>query len=395
MSPGSFDYWKFSFTYFVYFATLGSWLPYWGLFLLQRGHSTKEIAAAIAVIVAMRIPGQMYFGWLGDRHNNSLRLVRLGSFLAAISFSALLLPFSSFGFVLLVTAAAGFFWAAVLPLLETITLAQLEPRPENYSWVRLWGSAGFAVAVAVVGWLLTRIDVAHLPTVVLLLLLTIWLTTMTLNDRRHRTLSPQEPLLPLLRSPPLWIFLCSCMFLHISHGPYYVFFTIHMRDVGLNNGVIGALWAVSAFAELLLLLAMPAFMRVTSLSKLLSISIILTVVRWLITAFAGDNLSLLIAAQCLHAASFGCFHVTGVEWIRRNTGKGYEGRSQSLYNIAGLGAGAIVGSWISGILWEFGATFSFVCASLAAVLALMLIWWAQRYNRSSEAVPIASGSSRS
>ena len=43
-------------------------------------------------------------------------------------------------------ALHAFFWHAVLPQFEVITLAHLHEQPERYSQVRLWGSIGFILA---------------------------------------------------------------------------------------------------------------------------------------------------------------------------------------------------------------------------------------------------------
>lgn len=46
---------------------------------------------------------------------------------------------------------ARFFWHAVLPQFEVITLAHLQGQASRYSQIRLWGSIGFIIAVVALG----------------------------------------------------------------------------------------------------------------------------------------------------------------------------------------------------------------------------------------------------
>ena len=368
-------YWRLSLVYLLYYASLGGWLPFWGIYLQQRGYSPALIATAISVIVLMRIPGPMVFGWLADRRGNHLRLVRLGSFMAALSFSALLLVPDNYWCLLLLTAITGFFWAGILPQFETVTLARLGTQTSAYSLVRLWGSVGFVLAVVATGWLLSWQTATVLLPLLTIMLAAIWLGSLLLPaDRRSATPTAIPPLLPLLRRPGLVLFLCSCVLMQVSHGPYYVFFSIHLSELGFGSTAIGMLWALAVLAEIVLLLVLPGFLWQFGIARLLLLSLALTVLRWLLTAVAEEQLSLLILAQILHAASFGSFHAAGIEWIRRVSVGGYAGRAQSLYNSAGFGAGSALGAWASGLLWPLGAFWSFLAAAVAASLALLLMW---------------------
>src|SRR5690606_39522282 len=80
-------------------------------------------------------------------------IVRLGALLTALSFSAILWR-QDYLWLALVMALHSFFWHAILPQFETITLAHLGAQSARYSQVRLWGSVGFILAVVLLGMLL-------------------------------------------------------------------------------------------------------------------------------------------------------------------------------------------------------------------------------------------------
>jgi PPP family 3-phenylpropionic acid transporter len=86
---------------------------------------------------------------------------------------------------------------------------------------------------------------------------------------------------------------------------------------------------------------------------------------------AAGVLPALIIAQCLHAASFGSFHVAGVELVRRHFGLAHQGQGQALYSAFSFGAGGALGALASGVLWEVDERLGFVLAALATIGG----WW--------------------
>ncbi|MFA5530879.1 MAG: MFS transporter, partial [Thiohalomonadaceae bacterium] len=71
-------YWRLSSFYLFYFASLGALLPYWSLYLQQRGFTALEIGELMAVLMATRIVAPNLWGWLGDRTGRRMTVVRLG-----------------------------------------------------------------------------------------------------------------------------------------------------------------------------------------------------------------------------------------------------------------------------------------------------------------------------
>jgi PPP family 3-phenylpropionic acid transporter len=67
-----------------------------------------------------------------------------------------------YAWLALVMALHAFFWHAVLPQFEVITLAHLREQTSRYSQIRLWGSIGFILTV--VAWAPVRMaEPGYLP----------------------------------------------------------------------------------------------------------------------------------------------------------------------------------------------------------------------------------------
>ena len=140
-------YWRLSGFYFFYFASLGTLIPYWGLYLKSLGFSVVEIGELVAIIMATKIIAPNIWGWIADHSGNRMRIVRIACLLAMLSFAGVFLV-KGYWMLALVMSVFSFFWNAALPQFEATTLNHLGDETYRYSSVRLWGSIGFVVAVA-------------------------------------------------------------------------------------------------------------------------------------------------------------------------------------------------------------------------------------------------------
>ena len=102
-----------------------------------------------------------------------------------------------------------------------------------------------------------------------------------------------------------------------SHGPYYVFFTIHLDELGYASAISGGLWALGVIAEIILFIWMPALFKRFGLRWLLLLTLGLTSLRWLLMAGFAEYLGVLLFTQCLHGFSFGVYHAIAMALIQR------------------------------------------------------------------------------
>jgi len=374
-------YWRLSGFYLFYFASLGALLPYWSLYLENLGYSAAAIGQLMALMMMTKIVSPNVWGWIADHTGRRLRIVRLGSFIAMLSFAGVLLG-DEFWWLALVMIAFSFFWNAALPQFEVITLNHLGAQPHRYTNIRLWGSIGFIAAVAGLGMLLDRYGTGLLPTALLLLFAGIWLSTLWVSERVAPVLTASaEPLGKVLRQPQVVALLGVCFLMQASHGPYYTFYTIYLESHGYSRSLIGQLWALGVIAEVGIFLIMHRLVPRFGLRKLLLASVALAGLRWLLIAWFVDNLPVLVGAQLLHAATFGVFHGVAIQLIHRYFQGRHQGRGQALYSSLSFGAGGALGALYSGFTWDAaGATVSYVTAALISGLAWLLAWRSLRVS---------------
>jgi len=368
-------YWRLSGFYFFYFALLGATVPYFSLYFDHLGFSAARIGELLAIPMLMRCLAPNLWGWLGDATGLRLALVRLGALCTLGSFSLIFVA-QSYAWLALVMALHAFFWHAVLPQFEVITLAHLRDQAARYSQLRLWGSVGFIAAVVGLGLLFDRLGLVAFPWVVMLIMAGIVLASFWVPNAHPEPRAEQEAqggFLAQLRRPGVLAFYAGVALMQLSHGPYYTFISIHLENLGYGRGLIGLLWALGVLAEILLFLVMTRLLRRFSLRRLLVASLLLAALRWLLLGNLADQPVVLLLAQLMHAATFGSFHVAAIHFVQRSFGARQQGQGQALYaTLSGVGGG--LGALYSGYSWtSLGPAWTFALASLVALAAAIIV----------------------
>ncbi|OQK17680.1 MFS transporter [Methyloprofundus sedimenti] len=370
-------YWRLSGFYFFYFATLGGFLPFWSLYLKECSFSAAEIGELTACMVGTKIIAPNLWGWIADQTGKSLRVIRIASFFAMVLFAGFLYK-QSFQWFAFVTVSFSFFWNAALPQFEAATLHHLKAEQHRYSHIRLWGSIGFIVTVSGVGYLLDLYSIKLLPYLIVLLLASIWLISLlTPEVSTAKASQAAVRIWQIVKQPEIIAFLLVYMLLQAAHGPYYVFFSIYLKQLGYSSSMIGMLWSLGAGAEIIVFIFMRQLLKFVSLRRILLVSALLSILRWLMIAWYADNLYILLSAQVLHAATFGTAHVAAIHLVQSYFGQHHQGKGQALYSSCSFGLGGMLGGLYSGYAWDIydgHLVYSFAAILSALAYIIAVIW---------------------
>lgn len=370
-------YWRLSSFYFFYFALLGCISPYWGLFLDGRGYSAQEIGELMALFGLVRILAPNIWGALGDYTGRRMALLRLGCAMCILIFANIFWV-NSFTSMAMIMVGYGFFWAAVLPQFEVVTLNFLKDKTDEYSKIRIWGSIGFVVFVLLIGAAFDFISVEYLPVFMLLLLAFIFFSSAIIQAEdvtyEHEA---SEGFFSLVSKSQVLGFLMAAFLMQLSHGAYYTFFSLFLDQIGYSNTLIGFLWAVGVLAEVLIFLIVHKLFARFRYKPILVACLLLAFIRWVLTGHFSDVLWLLILLQLTHAATFGAMHSVSIHYVHQYFKGRHQGQGQALFSSLTYGAGGALGALISGYVWhwDFGVSM-FVLAGISALLAAIvaLIW---------------------
>jgi len=387
---------RLSSSYFFYFAILGLISPYLSVFLDGKGFTSLELGEIFAILTATKIIAPSLWAILADKTGQQLLIIRLGALLALLSFM-LLFWLDDYWAISICLALFSLFWTAILPQLEVLTLNSVRHSSKIYARVRLWGSLGFIVLAIFAGQVMAFYQEQGLASVTsnsftnafvfmgctalfLLLLSTISLKSrQVLSAAKIQVLSIKEKLLELR----FIIFFISGILLQISFGPFYGFFALFLRDLEYPGFAVGLFISLGVLAEILVFIFASSFFKHFSLKALLIFSLAITALRWFLVALYADSAWMLALTQLIHAASFALFHSASMIFISNHFSSCQQSRGQAIYLGGVYGVGGAIGAYLAGMLWldGAGASTAFLTASVAALLAALLMIFLPKENR--------------
>lgn len=359
--------------YFWFFALVGGMAPYWGLYLDSQGYSHLEIGQLMSILMVTKVLAPNFWSWLGDRSQCRRRLVRWGAFLGGACFLLFFLG-SGFWWFAFTMMAFSFFWNAILPQFEVITLHNLAPHKSRYSRVRLWGSIGFIVSVFLLGALFDRVSLNFLPLCLFFILCAIWISSLApFSEPKSERAHSFSGLWTILKKSETCAFFGINFLLQVSHGAYYTFFSLYLEQFGFSNSRIGVLWAEGVIAEVVVFLVMHRLLERFGIRRLTMCALAITALRWQVTAMQGSEFWVMAFVQLAHAASFGIMHSVAIQYVHETFSGVHEGQGQALYSAASFGAGGAVGAILCGLLADQAPLSQLFSASSVVSLGALLI----------------------
>ena len=369
-------HWRLSRFYFFYYFFVGSFVPYWGIYLQSENFSPSSIGILLSLFQISRIVAPNFWGWLADHTGHRVKWIKLTSFLGLIGFIGIFWA-KGFFWIFLVMLALSLFTSSTLPLAESLTLAHLATTDGHYSRIRLWGSIGFIVASLFLGYLIDLQGINILLWVLLIAQAIIFFLSNTIpetQDIQHKT--NDLSIWKIIKTPSVIALLLGCTLMVSAHGVLYNFYSIYLKDHGYSSGTIGWLWAVGVICEILIFMAMPKILQRYSLKAILLMSLFLGVIRFILIGASPDHLYLLFIAQIFHAATFGSFHAASIEVIAYYFKGRNQTRGQAIYNSVAYGIGGTIGGLGGGYLIQYlGGQLGFMIAAISPLIGFVVIWF--------------------
>ncbi|SEL13534.1 MFS transporter [Nitrosovibrio tenuis] len=369
-------YWRLSGFYFFHFAFIGAFAPYWSLYLKSLSFSAFQIGVLMSLLHVTRIFAPAAWGWLADHIGKRVVIVQAAAVTGLISYCGVFLG-ESFAWLFVVMLLMSFFWSASLPLIEATTLSYLGASTARYGRIRVWGSVGFICAVTGIGYMLDFMDIASLLWAVLGFKLGIVIFSRQIPEAVVMV-HPADtlPVRQIFKRPEVLAFFAACMLMALAHGPYYTFYSIYLVEHGYSKSIIGWLWAIGVICEIGVFFLMPQLMHRFRLKQVMAFSFGCAIVRFLMIGWGVEWPSVVLAAQILHAATYGAHHATAMLLIHHYFRGRNQAKGQALYTSLTFGLGGTLGGLFSGYGWErLGPGLTFTMSAAAVLLGLVLVAW--------------------
>jgi PPP family 3-phenylpropionic acid transporter len=375
--------------YFVSYAAMGVYLPFFPVWLEAQGFRGARMSALTALVPLASLAMPLLLGLLADRFALRGPLITVASSLAALGMTllgALTVRGARLSFA---TAAAcmGMFALFRAPAVGLGDVLAMESR-SNYGRLRLFGSLGFLSAALVSGPFLASSSPSLVPWLVALGL---WLGALVALALPKATGEPgRAPLMDaraLLGQPAFRQLVVTVILCFLNHSAYDLCGSLRARDLGATPEYIGVFWAVGTMSEVVLMFTSVPLIDRIGPGKTLTFAALIAAIRWTILA-GTPSLGVLLALQPLHAITFGSMWLSVVSVLKREVGEKGMATGQGLLTTAAA-IGSTAGYWMWGVTYaESGPSRVFQLASwvalLAAAASVPLIRWPHAATRTLE-----------
>lgn len=311
------------------------------------------------------------WGVLADRFQIRKPIYILCNF-ASTAIWVLYLFTSDFWPMLLITVFYGMFYAPIISFLEAVTMDVLGPEKMTYGNIRAWGSVSFIAMVLVIG---KMVDLYSVDIILVLILAGSLMLAGTCL--RLPAVKPHESNLLTSAAGTFFkmhtiIFLFCAFLMLVSHGAYYGFFSIHLKNLGYHSTFIGLCWALASTAEILVMVNSGKLFTRFSLESILFFSFLTASARWTFL-FLFQSPAIILLSQVFHAVTYGTFHMASILYIDQLAPDNAKTLGQAINNGITYGLGLMVGLFINGYLYETAGSFTlFLVSSLIALAGGML-----------------------
>ena len=267
-------YWRLSGFYFVFFLTIGGFMPYWSLYLKSINISAEGIGILSAIVVVTKIFSSFIWGWVVDHTGKRMQVIRYTSLLSILSFS-LVLFYQDFWSLFIILFVFSIFWSAALPQIEATTLSHLGEASDSYTVVRIWGSISFIICVLALGKYFDHQPIRYLLPILIVTMFLVWVHSLFVPEMpADREGHAGQSFMTILKRPSVLSLLVVCFLVQAGHGPYYTFFSIYLEEHQYSNSFIGTAWALGVFAEVIIYVFIHRVIRQFGLRRLMILTLI-------------------------------------------------------------------------------------------------------------------------
>ncbi|MDI9484332.1 MAG: MFS transporter [Bacillota bacterium] len=374
-------------SYFLFFASIGAYVPYVSIYLSAGGWSGVQIGIFMAIGPLVTFLTQPLWGYLGDLWGNLPRLCALLVLLAGASALAFaFLPVSPLFFAL--ALLMGLFQGPVSPMLDSMGVRILGQSKNRWGLTRLWGSIGFAAVTLAIGRAFAqnaKMPLVGYAVVSLLTMFAVLRLPFQWKPGQAKLRGFQFSGLANVLRGPFLTFLGAMFLLQLGHFMQSDFLSLVMTDRGASSTIVGLAWSSTALVEIPVFLMTIRLLERYSAERLVIWSGVLTVLRLVLFAFSYNPL-LMLLVHGIKGITTAAILVSVVLIVDRLVPEEYHATGFTLNTaftatlpqfLAGLIGGRIYDAWGGTVLFLISA------AAATAGTAAFMLWLRAREKEGS------------
>ncbi|MEL7464198.1 MAG: MFS transporter [Pseudomonadota bacterium] len=351
------------------FLALGAHLPFWPLWLTDWGLTETEIGLYTGAAIAVRVVAGVAIPWAADRAGAPRRALAMLGFAGAAIFLAHVW-IETRPFLLMATFAAASVMAGGTPIADALSLRAADRGGFAFATARAMGSAAFLAANVFCGLAVARWGSdAALWWIVVSTAPLVWLGLRHPGGAGAPLPTPRlGEAGALLGSRAFVLTMIAGAALQGSHSVLYAYGSIHWRSQGIDDGTIGALWALGVALEVaLMLFAGKALIARLGPAGAMALSGAVGAARWGLMTL-DPALTWLWPLQALHAITFTAAFLGALEMVRRLAPESLAATAQGM--VGAMAGGLVMAGGSFAAAWAYpiyGGGAYWIGAALALI----------------------------
>jgi PPP family 3-phenylpropionic acid transporter len=382
---------RLSFFYGTTFGMLGSYLPFFPVWLKAVGIEASWIGIITAVPAVTRFTVLPLVTAFAEKRRATRNAIVVTAFATALGLTLVGTQHQALP-LFLVFAATCCLWTPTAPLTDAYALRGVARYGLDYGPLRLWGSAAFVVGALLCGLFIDVIAPERLIWIIagtagLSALASLGLPSLDApkisesktSESKTSESKASEPghrgAGGLLRDGGFLAIILASALIQGSHAAYYIFASIVWKQAGFGGLTIALLWSLGVVAEIVLFALSPRFTWPSAV--LVVIGALSAVARWVITA-QQPPIAILAAVQLAHGLTFGLTQVGTMGLLVHHVPGHVMTRGQG-YLAACSGIVSSSTSILCGIVYaRYGQGVYYVMAAMAGSGAVVM--WLARHR---------------
>ena len=359
--------------YFFHFFGVGVMLPFVNIFYNSIGIEGFKLGVLNASprVAAMIMP--FIFGAIADKYKIEKKLIFISTMIASLV-AFYLWNIRDFWVLFFCVTFFYFLKSPVVPIVENLCLKEAKKSKIDYGKIRWWGSLGFIIAALITG---KVIDLYNENYIFLLVSISgiisgIFILLVPDNNEKRKPFFLSQLFISIRDNKNLLRFFIVSTIVSATSGPFGLYFSIHLKSLGMSSFLIGFAWILGVVSEIFFLFFAGKIRSYIGVKLMIIVGIFATAVRWELIAIT-DEILFLISIQILHGLTFGVLHAASIQYIDMQSREDHKNSIQSLYSVSTYGIGSTIGVLSSGILINyFSYNILLHASSIFAMLALLI-----------------------
>jgi MFS family permease len=352
---------------------IGTLMPYLAVYLAWRGLSATLIGLVLGLMAAVGVVTVPLWGAFADRGPGAARVLRVSCVLASAASLSLLAVGSWLPGIVLASAVLAAARAPGEALADTLALTVLGPAGGGrYGSIRLWSSAGFALAVGCWGLVLEHTSlalvlVAYPAALLLVVAASSGLATVRVPRAAAR---PSTPLRAVLR-PDLVLLLVGTGVFGVAMGASWTVLPLRLTDLGGGVAAVAAASVVGAVAEIPLMRSTGLLRRRFGPGRVFLVGGALFAASSVLYGTLTDP-RLIVAATVLRGGGYALVYVGLVTSAGALLPPHQRATGQALLQTTLMGLAPIVGASLGGFTYQHSASLLFLTAAALTLVGALI-----------------------